>query len=105
MGFALVFLWFLIPITTFAVSLLIGLNNYWKEWKWFLPILFGIMHMLAGYATFSMKNMVAISFERINMPEFEMILVGALISYFGIGIGTLFSYAKSKLLKGKASKM
>lgn len=96
MGFALLFLYILIPVTTFVVSLLIGKNDYWGQAKWFAPLVFGVMHMLTEYATFSMKNMVAISFTRINVPHFELILVGAAISAIGLGVGKLTHHIKSK---------
>ena len=99
MGFGLIFLYTLIPITTFMISLLIGRNNYWGKWKWFAAIVFGVMHMLAEYATFSLKNMVAISFERINTPNFELLLVGAVISALGLGAGTVVNRRKS--IQGK----
>jgi len=38
MGFALLFLYILIPVTTFVVSLLIGKNDYWGQAKWFAPL-------------------------------------------------------------------
>lgn len=96
LGFGLIFLWILIPVTTFIISLLIGKNNYWGRGKWFAPIAFGVMHMLAEYGTFSMANMVNISFERINMPHFELVLVSAIISAVGLGIGSLIYYLKSR---------
>lgn len=96
LGFGLIFLWILIPVTTFIISLLIGKNNYWGRGKWFTPIAFGIMHMLAEYGTFSMANMVTISFERINKPHFELVLVSAIISAMGLGIGSLIYHFKSK---------
>lgn len=59
------------------ISLLIGKNNYWGNLKWIVPVVFGIMHMLAEYATFSISNMIANSFTKINVPHYELILIGA----------------------------
>lgn len=94
MGFGIMFLWVLLPVTTFVISLLIGRNNYWGKWKWLSVIAFGIMYMLAEYATFSTANMVA--FGKINMPELGMIPVGAIISLIGLGIGVGIYRLKSK---------
>lgn len=94
MGYSLMYLWILLPVTTFVISLLIGKNNYWGKWKWMSAIAFGIMYMLAEYATFSAANMV--SFNKINMPEFEMIWSGAIISVIGLAIGTGINQLKSK---------
>lgn len=96
MGYGLIYLWILIPVTTFVISILIGKNNHWGKGKWFTPIIFGIMHMLAEYATFSTANMVSNSFERINIPSFELILIGAIISAIGLGIGSFIYRRKAK---------
>lgn len=95
MGYSLVFLWIVLPVSTFVISLLIGKNNYWGKLKWTAPAAFGIMHLLAEYATFSMRNMIAISFTRINVPHFELILIGAFFSVIGLGIGSLANQTKS----------
>jgi hypothetical protein len=87
MGFGFIFLWILLPVTTFVVSLLIVVNNYWGRYKWIVALIMGAMYMVAEYATFSVANMVA--FSKINLPEFSMIIIGAVISLLGMGIGTL----------------
>lgn len=89
MGYSLVFLWIILPVATFVISLLIGKNHHPGKGKWLTPIVCGTMHMLAEYATFSVRNMIAISFTRINMPHFEMLLVGAFFSVIGLCIGGL----------------
>lgn len=57
-------------------------------------IVFGIMYMLAEYATFSTANMI--SFDKINMPQFDLILIGTIISQVGLVVGTFINYVKSK---------
>ena len=94
MGYSLVFLWIILPVATLAISLLIGKSNYFSKTKWILPIIFGVMHMLAEYATFSIRNMIAIEFTKINFPQLEMLLMGALFSVIGLGIGYLIHYIK-----------
>lgn len=94
MGYSFVFLWIILPVSTFVISLLIGKNNYWGNLKWIVPVVFGIMHMLAEYATFSISNMIANSFTKINVPHYELILIGAFISVIGVGIGSLVSHVK-----------
>lgn len=102
LGFSLIFLWILIPVTTFIISILIGKNNYWSKGKWLMPLAFGVMHTLAEYATFSTANMVNISFERINKPHFELIFVSVIISAVGLGIGSLIFRIKSKHAKNQS---
>ncbi len=84
-GYSIMFLWILLPFSTFIFSLLIGKNGLWGRYKWLSAIVFGIMYMLAEYATFNAANMAA--FNKFNSPRFGMILGGAIISLIGIGIG------------------
>ncbi len=95
MGYSIMFLWIVLPVTTFVYSVLIGKNNYWGKWKWISSLAFGIMYMLAEYATFSAANMVSVS--KINLPEFGMILAGMMISIAGLGIGIGMKYLKRYL--------
>lgn len=94
MGYSIMFLWVLLPVTTFMISLLIGKKNYMGRWKWCFSIVFGIMYMLAEYATFSAANMI--SFDKINMPRFALILIGAIISQVGLVAGTFINYVKKE---------
>ena len=94
MGYGFMFLWVLLPVTTFVISLLIGLHNYWGRGKWLSAIAFGIMYMLAEYATFNAANMT--SSAKINLPDFGMIIGGAIVSLLGLGIGVGIRYLKSK---------
>lgn len=90
LGYSIMYLWILIPVTTFIVSLIIGINNYWGHKKWFIAIGFGVMYMLAEYGTFSAANMI--SFSKLNVPEFVMIPIGAGISLLGMGLGAGVKY-------------
>ena len=40
MGYSIMFLWVLLPVTTFVIALLIGKNNYMGRWKWCFSIAF-----------------------------------------------------------------
>ena len=95
MGYSIMYLWILLPVTTFVVSLIIGINNYWGHKKWFIAIGFGVMYMLAEYGTFSAANII--SFSKLNVPEFVMIPIGAGISLLGIGLGAGVKYLASQV--------
>ncbi len=95
MGYNIMFLWVLLPMTTFIISFLIGKNAHWAKWKWFSAIAFGIMYMLTEYATFSAANMIA--FNKINLPHWEMMFAGVIISLVGLGIGSFINLFKTKL--------
>lgn len=85
MGYTLLYFWILLPLTTFIVSIFIGKNPQWGKSRWLWALFFGVMYMLAEYGTFSMSYMVY--YNKVNMPDFSMILYGGVNSLLGIGIG------------------
>ncbi len=95
MGFSLMYFWILLPVVTFVVSLLIGRENYWGIGKWYSAFFFGLLYMLAEYATFSAANMF--SFGKINLPQFGMILGGGAISALGLAAGCLMRRIRNKI--------
>lgn len=99
MGYSIMYLWILLPATTFVVSLLIGKGNYWGISKWLFTVVFGVMYMLAEYATFSAANMAA--FHKFNLPEFKMIPIGTIISFVGMGIGFGITFISTRSKKNK----
>ncbi len=94
LGYSVVFLWGVLPVTTLVCSLLIGKYNYWGKGKWFTALPFGAMYMLTQYATFSAANMIA--FQHFNRPDFEMMLGGVILSVIGLGIGSLLRRIRGK---------
>ena len=94
MAYSLMFLWILLPVTTFILSLLIGKGDHWGRYKWHTSLAFGMMYMLAEYATFQSSNMIA--FDKINAPRWEMILSGGIISIIGLCIGEIANLCKRK---------
>jgi len=90
MGYGLVYIWVILPVMTFVISLIIGRNDYWSNKKWIAVIPAGIMYMLAEYGTFSMANNVA--FNKVNPPEWGMLLIGAMISLIGLSIGSFIRF-------------
>lgn len=95
-GYSLMVFYVILPITTFIISIFIGKDKNINLTKYLVPIFFGVMYMLAEYATFSLANMT--TFSKFNLPEFSMIITGAIISYAGIIIGLIFT-KKEKQLK------
>ena len=90
MGYSLMFLWIIIPVTTFTVSVIIGKNNFWGKKKWAFTFPFGVMYMLAEYGTFSMANNIA--FNKINELEWDLAVAGAIISAIGMLTGLLINW-------------
>ena len=87
MAYSLMFLWLLLPVSTFTVSLLIAKNGFFGKLRWLSSPIFGLFHMLAEYATFNLANMVA--FSKFNLPRPEYFLAGAVISLLGLAVGKL----------------
>lgn len=58
---------------------------------------FGVMYMLAEYGTFKMAN--NITFNKLNAPEFGMIVAGAIISAIGMLLGSLCNRKRHNLNK------
>ena len=80
---------FILPISTFIVSIVIGKNNFWGKGKWAFTLFFGVMYMLAEYGTFKMANNIA--FNKLNAPDLGMIVAGAIISAIGMLVGSLWN--------------
>ena len=88
MGYSLIFLWIILPLTTFIVSLIIGKNNFWGKGKWAFTFFFGAMYMFAEYGTFEMANNIA--FNKLNTPDLQIIVAGTIISAIGMLVGSLW---------------
>ena len=86
-GYSLLYLWIILPVTTFFVSVIIGANDFWGTRKWTFTLIFGVMYMLAEYGTFKMANNIA--FNKLNTPDWGMIAGGTIISAIGMLIGFL----------------
>lgn len=84
-GFSLIFLWILLPVTSFVISVMIAKRRLFGRATPAFSLFFGVMYMLAEYATFSAANMV--TFQKFNMPNFGMLGVGIAISLLGMLIG------------------
>ena len=84
-GFALLFLWGLLPVLTFVESVLIGTNGYWGKLAWLAAPILGFAYMMTEFFTFATANHMA--FGNRNLPTFSLLLVGTAISAAGLGIG------------------
>ena len=62
-----------------------------------VTLFFGVMYMLAEYGTFKMAN--NITFNKLNAPEFGMIVAGAIISAIGMLLGSLCNRKRHNLNK------
>lgn len=92
MGYSLMYLWIILPVTTFVVSIIIGKSCF--KGKWAFSLFFGVMYMLAEYGTFEMANNIA--FDKLNSPDWGMIVAGSIISLIGMLAGSLMRKKKEK---------
>ncbi|MBR4727085.1 MAG: helix-turn-helix domain-containing protein [Clostridia bacterium] len=94
MGYGLIFVWLLMPITTFVIALLMGKTDAFGKWKWLFVLFFGVMFMLVPYSTYSVANMLA--FHVFRWPDFPALPIGAAIGAAGLGLGTLLRRRQMK---------
>ena len=94
MAYSMMFLWVLLPATTFVISLIIGVNDYWGRAKWLSSVIFGIMFMLVPYSTFTVANMITT--RTFNWPNLQVLPVGIALSLAGLGLGTLIRHLQQK---------
>ena len=95
MGYSLVFLHFVLPFSTFVLSIFAGKDRSFGNKKGLVLLYFGVLYMLAPYVTFSLANMLSTGILR--TPEWGMFLAGALISLAGMGLGAGIRRLKARL--------
>ena len=100
-GFSLIFIWGLIPILSFAESLLIGANGYWGKFAWLTVPVMGLGLTLTEYLTFEAANYM--TFGNKNYPNLSLFLIGCAISAVGLGAGKGISVLKHKKKSKKSS--
>ena len=91
----------ILPVVTIVTAFFIGKDRLWGPSKWFMLIFYGVMYMLAEYATFSLSNMLFNEYSHFNSPEFGMIFAGAAMAALGIFFGILAGNASAKKAASK----
>lgn len=87
MGYSVLALYVVMPVSTIITSFLIGRNEEWKRKKWAICVLYGALFMLFEYFTFSLANMFAES--GLNAPEPSLLMIGFAFSIVAMGIAVL----------------
>ena len=93
MGFSILVLYGVLPLSTFVVSLLMGLDASWKERQWGMLLYFGVGFMLMPYGTFSLANML--STGNIRLPEWEYIAYGMVYAMQGMCLGSVIRWGRA----------
>ncbi len=89
-----IIMFFIIPLTTFIISVFIGNDSYCKKSNFLMPIFFGTMHILLNLSvTLVQATDYSIIFHHISMnfgTSLTFFLISASVSALGILIGHLF---------------
>ena len=85
LGFTLIHLYGLHPLTIMIVSIFLAYQNDIGKWAFVFAFFCGICLMGTDYLTFSLSNML--TFSVINRPELMLIPIGAAVSFFGELLG------------------
>lgn len=101
MGYSFLTFYLILPVVTIVTAFFIGKDRMWGPSKWFMLIFYGIMYMLAEYATFSLSNMLHNEYSNFNLPEFGMFFAGAAMAALGIVVGILAGNASAKKAASK----
>lgn len=85
MGFYVLFIVAVLPVASFLLSFLLGLNDCGGVRKLMFAIYFGVMYMLVHYLTFVLTNIL--KHHEMAAPEWNLGTKGILISLVGLVIG------------------
>lgn len=94
MGYSILVFYGVLPMSTFVVSLLMGLDTSWKERQWGMVLYFGLAYMLMDYFTFSLANMI--SNGRPNLPTWEYIQYGMFYAMQGMCLGSVIRWGRAR---------
>lgn len=94
LGYSLVFIWGVLPVTTFVASLLVSWRGVWGRRAWLLAPALGLAFMLLCWLTFPLANTLA--FGRVNAPEPSSWVQGTVVSLAGLATGALARLARRR---------
>lgn len=95
MGFSLITFYFVLPVATFVISILIGKDTSWGSWKYIMPFFFGAMYALENFGTFLLANNIALGNQ--NLPRIKDAVPGFAVSFVGLFIGMFIKIWKRKV--------
>lgn len=96
MAYSLITFYFILPVSTFVISLQIGKDISWGKMKWIMPWFFGAMYSLECFSTFAMANTLAFGSQ--HFPTVEDGIPGFIISLLGLGIGIFLKRIKKRYI-------
>ena len=93
MGYSILVMYLVLPVTTFVCSLLMGLDTSWRERQWLFLLYFGVGYVLLPYGTFSTANMLTTGTFR--LPEWQYILYGTVFAMQGLCLGSAIRWGRA----------
>lgn len=101
MLYSIAIFYLVLPLTTLILSALVGWNESWTRLRWLMLLFFGVLYMLAPYATFNVSNMLTV--ERFYGPDLATLLPGLLCAAAGMGVGCGLRRLRNRLRRRKAA--
>ena len=93
MGYGVVFLFMILPVATFIVSIALGQDSRWGVWSWVMCLLFGAMHAAAGRITYDLSSMMVDGV--IPKAQLDTIPLMTCVAIAGVAIGKITARIKS----------
>lgn len=97
MGYGILYIWGLMPLVSFATSLVVGLLNVWDRYGALWPALCAILIALLPCVTFDAAH--ALHFGSLVAPNLIMLIGGCIVSYIGFAAGIVIRSIKKKTNK------
>ncbi len=87
--------WLLLPALLLVSTVTVAKNNYWGKGNWLCVIVGAVTFLTIPYTSYVQEmDIVTITFQ---FPNFTYMVIGAILSACGIGLGTLWNKKKSKM--------
>lgn len=96
MGYSLLAFYAVLPAAGLICPIVMGVGGCSLKGAIIGSVLIGFAYSAAQYLTFSLANMINISFGRINPFSIEAMIGGALTALLGFGIGAII-----KIIRGR----
>ncbi|MGI6255307.1 MAG: hypothetical protein ACOYJZ_06700 [Acutalibacter sp.] len=95
MFYGLLVQYFVLPLGSFVVALLMGLDRTWKERQWWMLLYFGFGYLLMQYGTFDLVNMI--SNGSFHLPPTGLFSYGVLFALPGMAMGSVIRWGREFL--------
>lgn len=93
-GYGILYIWVLMPLVSFATSLVVGLLNVWGRYGASWPALCAVLITLLPCVTFDAAH--ALHFGSLVAPNRTMLIGGCIVSYIGFAVGIVIRSIKKK---------